>query len=137
MPYLIFLLTIFYSLWGLKLEDKGDTYIWKGETEGPVGCYRVSEIQLMPDSTYIRKDYSCGYSKDIKNYKKWDVETSHGTIRKSNKGFIMTEYRDGHMTDFNWYIKIKRNHIRFFSKNYINPRKWNKGKGIKFKKASL
>ncbi|MDO1451903.1 hypothetical protein Q0590_36880 [Rhodocytophaga aerolata] len=89
----------------------------------------------MPDSTYIRRDYGCGTPKDLRNYKQWDEETSHGIIRKSNKGFIMTEYRNGHITDFNWYMKIKGNHIQFFYKNLEDEGKWKKG--IKFKKASL
>jgi hypothetical protein len=79
--------------------------------------YSIREIIIHSDSTFTQKNYSVSRKKDWKTYKKYTPEISKGKITKKGDYYILTEYRNGHKTDFFYTTKIKERKLIFFFPN--------------------
>lgn len=80
--------------------------------------YEVTEFIIHPDSTYTRKDYMLYDKGERKNYKEYTPKISEGRITKSGDFFSLTEYRNGHKTDFFLTAKIKDRKLIFYIFNH-------------------
>jgi hypothetical protein len=55
--------------------------------------------------------------KEWKTHKEYKPNISNGKITRNGKFYILTEYRNGNKTDFNWSIKINDRRLNFYYPN--------------------
>lgn len=109
------------------------SYLGRGVVHGPTYCYRVTVVEINPDSTYLRNDYGCGDKNSWKGYSKWDTETSVGRIKKWGDYYRMTEYRNKKATGGEFKLRITKRKIIFW---YVNEEPKRRSKGLVLKRIN-
>ena len=95
-------------------QENSRSYLYKGHQYNYTYCYSVQKLIIETDSTYIWDGHCLISKKQWKSYKDLKPETSSGKITKKGKYYLLTEYRNGNKTDYNWTVKITDRKIVFY-----------------------
>jgi len=110
----ILLFFFFSNVFGQNIDR---TYLAHGHNFGPAYSYDITEIIIHSDSTYTSKNYRVFNKKDWKTYKTRKPEISNGRITRNEEFYILTQYTNGHKTDFYWTVKISDKKIVYYYPN--------------------
>ncbi len=110
-----FLILIFTSITlNIFGQDSDRTYLRHGHNYSTTYSYGITEITIHSDSTFTWKSWSVYNKKDWKTYKEYMPEISNGKITRNGEYYILTEYRNGNKTDFNWTVKFNDKRLNFY-----------------------
>ncbi|MFS4494653.1 hypothetical protein [Maribacter sp. 2308TA10-17] len=110
-------LLLFFFLSTTFGQSNDRTYLGHDHNYSSVYSYGISEITIHSDSTYTRKNWSVNNKKEWKTYKNYKPEISNGKITRNGEFYSMTEYRNGHKTDYSWTIKISEKRLNYYYPN--------------------
>jgi hypothetical protein len=123
----LFLLFLINNSFGQK-NDR--TYFSRNHNYSTTYSYDVTEITIHSDSTYSKRNWSMFGKKEWRKYKNYKPEIKNGKINCNGEFYILTEYRNGIETDYNWKVKITKKRLTY----YYEIKNGKYKKGIKFKR---
>ncbi len=115
-------LTLLLTLISLNTfgQNSDRTYLSHNHNYSTIYSYAVTEITIHSDATFTWKSWDVNRKKEWKSYKEQEPTISKGKITLNGKYYILTQYRNGNKTDFNWTVKFNDKRLIFF---YLNKNK--------------
>ena len=113
---ILILISSFSNVFG---QNADRTYLRHDHNYSTTYSYEVTELTIHSDSTYTLKSWSVNNKKEWKTYKKYQPEIHNGKITRNGEFYILTEYRNGNKTDFDWTVKIFDRRLNFY---YLNKK---------------
>jgi len=113
--FLILILTI--TLLNTFGQNFDRTYLRHDHNYNTTYSYGITEITIHSDSTFTWKNWNVSTKREWKTYKEYEPEISKGKITQNGEYYILTEYKNGNKTDFNWTVKFNDKRLNFYYPN--------------------
>ena len=117
MKYTLLILILTFTSLNTFGQNSDRTYLRHDHNYSTIYSYGITEITIHSDSTFTWKSWNVNNKKEWKTYKKYEPEISNGKITRNGEYYILTEYRNGNKTDFNWTVKFNDKRLNFYYPN--------------------